>query len=272
MYASRSRCASPSLSTLATSGVPSSSSALYTSPMQPPPRGRTESIRSPRCASTPSATIFSATFPQVPVADVIEETLRCLFYQIEDVLETLGAAAVRVRDLAFRCVWGEVKEGPDHRTATAQRGDRPVVLLVHREDVVKLLAVVRRDPPGSLGAQVETASGGASLGTVIRRASDVPGAGTRGVYEDLVLQLLAPQHVFEDPLSQRRTADISQANEQYAYHLYLIYQLSPATFGRRTRNSRSLVASRRRRSRSASGVGDSSACWHPPLSASTDPA
>src|SRR5215204_1931781 len=232
MYASRSRCESPSLSTLATSGVPSSSSALYTSPMQPPPRGRAESIRSPRCASTPSATIFSATFRQVPVADVFQESFGCLFYQIENVLETIGAAAVGVGDLAFRGMWGEVEKGPDHCTAPAQRGDRPVVLLVHREDVVKLLTVVRRDLPGPLGAQVETAGESAPLGTVVRRASDVPGAGTRGVHEDRVLQLLAPQHAFEDPLSQRRTADITQANEQYAYHLCVIYQLSPATFGR----------------------------------------
>src|SRR5215204_4736350 len=223
MYASRSRCESPSLSTLATSGVPSSSSALYTSPMQPPPRGRAESIRSPRCASTPSATIFSATFRQVPVADVFQESFGCLFYQIENVLETIGAAAVGVGDLAFRGMWGEVEKGPDHRMAAAQRGDRPVVLLVHREDVVKRLAVVRRDLAGPLGAQVETAGESAPLGTAVRRASDVPGAGTRGVYEDFVIQLLAPQHVLEDPLSQRRTADISQANEQDAYHLYVIY-------------------------------------------------
>src|SRR5215204_1494122 len=101
MYASRSRWDSPFRSTLATSGVPSSSSTLYTSPMQPPPRGRTERIRSPRYASTPSATIFSATFRQVPVKDVIEESLGCLFYQIHDMLETIGAAAVRIRDLAF---------------------------------------------------------------------------------------------------------------------------------------------------------------------------
>src|SRR5215204_2430713 len=102
MEASRSRWDSPSLSTLATSGGPFSSSTLYTSPIQPPPRGRTESIRSPRCASTPSATIFSATFCQVPVADIIEESLGCLFYQIQDMLETIGAAAVGVGDLAFR--------------------------------------------------------------------------------------------------------------------------------------------------------------------------
>src|SRR5215208_6634338 len=123
-------------------------------------------------------------------------------------------------------VWGEVEKGPDHRFAAAQRGDCPVILLVHGEYVIKLLAVLRRDPPGPLGTQVETASGGAPLCTVVRRASDVPGAGTRGVYEDLVLQPLAPQHVLEDALGQRRTADISQANEQDAYHLYVIYHLS----------------------------------------------
>src|SRR5829696_3257366 len=102
MYASRSRCDSPSLSTLATSGVPSSSSTLYTSPMQPPPRGRTERVRSPRYASTPSARVFSATFRQVPGADVIEESLGCLFYQIQDALESIGPVTVRIRDLAFR--------------------------------------------------------------------------------------------------------------------------------------------------------------------------
>src|SRR5918992_1779663 len=119
-------------------------------------------------------------------------------------------------------MWSEVEEGTNYRTAAAQRGDRPVVLLVHGEDVVKHLAVIRRDPAGPLGAQVETAGESAPLGTVIRWASDVPGAGTRGVHEDLVLQPLATQHVLEDPLGQRRTADISQANEQDAYHLCVI--------------------------------------------------
>src|ERR671920_2510825 len=101
MYASRSRRDSPSLSTLATSGVPSSSSARYTSPMQPPPRGRTESNRPPRCASIPSATIFSATVRQVTSTDVIEETLGCLFDQTEDMGETMVATVIWVGDLVL---------------------------------------------------------------------------------------------------------------------------------------------------------------------------
>src|SRR5215208_4650824 len=117
--------------------------------------------------------------------------------------ETIGAAAVGVGDLALRWVWGGVEEGVDHRSAAAQRGDRLEVLLVHGEDVVKLLAVVRRDPAGPLGAQVKTTSVSTPLGTVFRRASDVPGAGPGGVHEDLFLHPLAPQQVLEYPLSQR---------------------------------------------------------------------
>jgi hypothetical protein len=100
-------------------------------------------------------------------------------------------------------MWSEVEEGTNHRTATAQGGDRPVVLLVHGENVVELLAVVRRDPAGPLGAQVESAGESAPLGTVIGWASYVPGAGTRRVHEDLILQPLATQNVLEDPLGQR---------------------------------------------------------------------
>src|SRR5215216_1380961 len=59
MYASRSRCDSPSLSTLATSLVPSSRSTLKTSPIQPPPSGRALFKRSPKESSTPSAMILS---------------------------------------------------------------------------------------------------------------------------------------------------------------------------------------------------------------------
>src|SRR5918998_5381129 len=106
-------------------------------------------------------------------------------------------------------MWGEVEEGANHGPAAAQRGDHPVVLLVHGEDVVELFAVVRRDPPCPLGAQVETAGGSAPLSTVVRRASDVPGAGAGRVPEALVLQPLPPKHVLKDPLRQRRTADIS---------------------------------------------------------------
>src|ERR671920_2281847 len=141
MYASRSRRDSPSLSTLATSGVPSSSSARYTSPMQPPPRGRTESNRPPRCASIPSATILSATVRQVTGTHVIEETFGCLFDQTEDVGETIGTKIIRVGDLRPRRIGCEIQKGSHHSGTLAESRDYPVVLLVHRQDVVESLTV-----------------------------------------------------------------------------------------------------------------------------------
>src|SRR5215211_864390 len=141
MYASRSRCDSPCLSTLATSGVPSSSSARFTSPMQPPPRGRTESNRPPRCASIPPATILSATVRQVTGTDVIEETLGCLFDQTEDVGETIGTKVIRVGNLRPGRIGCEIQERSHHSGTLAEGRDRPVVLLVHRQDVIEPLAV-----------------------------------------------------------------------------------------------------------------------------------
>src|SRR5215212_5080280 len=112
MYVSRSRYESPSVSTLATSGVPSSSSTLYTSPMQPPPIGRALFRRSPKEASTPEAMIRSATGVLVP--DLLQETLRGFFDEIQDVLETARSAVVRVWDLALWRVGREVEERADH--------------------------------------------------------------------------------------------------------------------------------------------------------------
>ena len=44
----------------------------------------------------------SGSMREVPVADVIKESLGCLFHQIQDPFESIGAAGVGVGDLAFR--------------------------------------------------------------------------------------------------------------------------------------------------------------------------
>src|SRR4051812_30366977 len=113
MYASRVRCDSPARSTFATTGVPSESSALYTSPIQPPPSGRAQRRRSPKAASTPSAMSPSATMVlQVPPPDVLQEPLRRLFHEIHDQLEALRPAVVRVRDLRLWPSRGIVHKEP----------------------------------------------------------------------------------------------------------------------------------------------------------------
>src|SRR3712207_6149968 len=110
--------------------------------MQPPPIGRALLSLSPSETSIPSARIFSATAGEVPLSDILQEPLRRLLHEVHHALEALRTTVVRVRYLAFGRVGREVEERPHHRTATTQGGDHVVVLLVHREDVVEVLAVV----------------------------------------------------------------------------------------------------------------------------------
>src|SRR5919199_679347 len=108
MYASRSRCEPPARSTFATTNVPSESSAPYTSPMQPPPIGRTLVIRSPSAVSTSPEIKGSAMAPalrvcrEVPPSDVLQKSFRRRLDEVHDELETIKAAVVGVRDLPQR--------------------------------------------------------------------------------------------------------------------------------------------------------------------------
>src|SRR5215211_5602057 len=119
--------------------------------MQPPPIGRALFRRSPRATSTPSAIIFSGTTDQrfsgpgreLPVADVVEETLGCVFHQVQYVLELVGTTGVRIGDLPLRRVGGEIQEGSYDSVSPAEGRDYPVVPLVHSQDVIEDLAVLR---------------------------------------------------------------------------------------------------------------------------------
>src|SRR5215203_1024528 len=186
--------------------------------MQPPPRGRALRSRSPRCASTTSASILSVTAGEVPLADVLQEALRGLLHEVEDVLEAIGAAVVGIGHCRLRGVRSEIEEWPHHGATPAKSSNRPVVLLVHREDVIEVLAILRLDAACPLGAYVHATEGGGAQGPVIGRGADVPSAGSCGVNGDLALQALPPKYVLEYALSKRGAADVAHADEEYAYH------------------------------------------------------
>jgi hypothetical protein len=58
-------------------------------------------------------------------------------------LEAFRPTVERIRDLPLGPIGGKVEEGPSLGTALLAEGSyRPVVLLVHRQDVVEALAVV----------------------------------------------------------------------------------------------------------------------------------
>src|SRR5918998_1455036 len=220
MYASRSRCDSPARSTFATAFEPSESSALYTSPMQPPPIGRARTSLVPSTASTLSEIRRSAMIREVPLLDLLQKPLRCLLDKIHNVLEALRSSVVGVRHLGLGTPRREVQKGFNLSVAPSTKGcDRPVVLLVHGQHVVKAVAVVGGYPSCPLAAEVQAARARAPLRPLVRRMSDVPRSSPGGIYEDLVFQPLAPHEVLEDALSQRRAADISHTNKEHAYHI-----------------------------------------------------
>src|SRR5919107_2236035 len=119
---------------------------------------------------------------------------------------SLGGHRRRVRHLGLCAVQCEAQKGPNlGSTSSAKSRDRSLILLVHRQDIVEPLAVVRSDPASPLSACVETPQTCAPLCPLVRRVSDVPGAGPGRVHEDLMLQPLASWDVLEDALRKRGT-------------------------------------------------------------------
>src|ERR687898_1399543 len=226
MYASRSRCDSPARSTFATAFEPSESSALYTSPMQPPPSGRARTSLVPSTASTLSEIRRSAMIREVLLLDLLQKPLRRLLDKLHNVLEALRSSVVGVRHLGLGTPRREVQKGFNLSVASSAKGcNRPVVLLVHGQHVVKAVAVVGGYPSCPLAAEVQAPRARAPLRPLVRGMSDVPGAGAGRIYEDLILQPLAPHDLLEDALSKRGTTYITHTDEQHAYHRYGIYHL-----------------------------------------------
>src|SRR5919112_1295518 len=213
MYASRSRCDSPARSTFATAFEPSESSASYTSPMQPPPIGRARTSLVPSTASTLSEIRRSAMICEMLLLDLLQKPLRRLLDKIHNVLEALRSSVVGARHLGLGTPRREVQEGSDLGVAPSTKGcNRPVVLLVHGQHVVKGVAVVGRYPSCPLGAEVQAPRARAPLRPLVRRMTGVPGSSPGGVHEDLAFEPLAPQDALEDALSQRGTTELGSAS------------------------------------------------------------
>src|SRR5215218_1349304 len=182
-----------------------------------PPIGRALFRHAPRVVSTPSVMILSATGAMVP--DLLQQSFGGFFDEIQCVLEPARSSVVGVGDLAFGRVGRVVEEGPHHGVSPAERRDRPVILLVHRQDVVESLAVFGVKESGPLARDVYPAGSHALLRPRVRRPPGmVEAVGARRVNRYLAGQSLAPGSVLEDALCHRTAADIPRADEQDAYH------------------------------------------------------
>lgn len=95
----------------------------------------------------------------------------------------------------------------------SQLDDVLIVLFVHGQDEIEYLKIPQAKLPGVSGHLVAAPPdcfGHADIGFVARVHSD----GSGGIAVDLVGKTSLPDHVPEDVLASRRTADISHTNEE----------------------------------------------------------
>src|SRR3954453_9900657 len=183
--------------------------------MQPPPIGRALFRRPSKETSTPAAMTLSATGAMVP--NLLQQSFGGFFDEVQGALEPARSAVVGVWDLAFGRVGRVVEEGSYDGVSPAERRDRPVVLLVHRQDVVEPLAVFGVEEAGPLAGDVYLAGVRALLSPPVRRPPGVVKAvGPRRIDIYLPAQPLAPRHVLENPFCHRAAADVSRADEEDA--------------------------------------------------------
>jgi hypothetical protein len=118
---------------------------------------------------------------EVPGANIVEQTFCRVFDEIEYVLEITRSAAVGVGYLGLgtRRI---VQKGSYNGPSLADFRNHPVVLLVHRQDVVEPPAVFGVEQPRPLGRDVYSAGKQALLRPGVRRLSGgVEAVGAGGV-------------------------------------------------------------------------------------------
>ena len=142
---------------------------------------------------------------------------------LEHQIESVGAPVVGVRYIEVPILMGV--EGPEEgeRGASIALGleitQIPEIASVHREDVVELLEVPHPNeprPPPECDPVPRRDVDGARVG----RLSFVPGARAGRVDANPVREPFLVQTVGQDPLSERRTADVAQAYEENGHVVF----------------------------------------------------
>ena len=159
-----------------------------------------------------------AGYRSVPVANLVEETFGSFLDKVQGVLEPARSAAVGVGHLGLgsRSI---VQEGSYDRPSLADPRNRPVVRLVHRQDVVEPPAVFGVEQACPLARDVDSSGEDALLCQRVRRLpGGVEAVGAGGIDGYLVGQPLAPRYVLEDALRHRAAADVSRTDEKDTNH------------------------------------------------------
>jgi hypothetical protein len=149
--------------------------------------------------------------------DVIQELSAGPIHHVKDLLETIRAPVVRVRNLGPRAPLGiefpeEVKSrlASDTLEVSLQMGQ---VGLVHGHDVVEAVEVLGLDLPGMTG-EGHVVSGCASGRPVIGTLSHVPASGSGRVHPEPIREPLLVKDMPKDTFGQGRAADVAEAHKE----------------------------------------------------------
>ena len=137
---------------------------------------------------------------------------------------SLGGHRRRVRHLGLCAVQCEAQKGPNlDSTSSANSRDRPLILLVYRQDIVESLAVVRSEPASPLSAYVETPQTWAPL---CHSSGGCPTCQEPVPAEFTKTSCSSPSRLgtcSKTPCASGERPYIIHADEQCAYHRYGIY-------------------------------------------------
>ena len=132
-------------------------------------------------------------------------------------LEPSRTTVVRVRHIVVAFLRIEVPEeaeaGRSPRQSTRHVLEVPEVLAVHRYDQVEVLHVPRCDL-ARRSFQMDAMGRGHPDGAAIWRLTGVPSTGACRVDLEQLLNVPCLDEITEDPLGQRRTADVAEADKE----------------------------------------------------------
>lgn len=158
---------------------------------------------------------------KVVTPKMLQESSGSLLDDVEDDLEAVVCAAIRIGDLVERDVRGKVEQRTYPRRRRRASGQGPQVTqiaLVHGEHVVELLKIVGHDASGSVAGQIVASRLGGAGGARIGALADVIGVRTRRLHLDEVGEIRLLDHRSHDGFGGRRATDVAETDEEDPLH------------------------------------------------------
>ncbi len=145
-----------------------------------------------------------------------------LLQEVPDLLEVLGPAGIRIRDLPVGPRPGPVQQQRGPAAGTGIGGERlqlAQVGAVGAQQPVEAIEIARVHLAPAQARDVDAVVGGRPDRAWVGRAADVPGTHAGGVQLDPARQAFPLDAFAQHALGHRRAADVAQADEQQPHWL-----------------------------------------------------